>query len=96
MESILHGLNTPSASFIATLIIIIIGYIKQNEIFAKPSDLSELELRMQQYNDEKFLTKEFYMESKENVNDKFEKLYENIDKIEQQNNRILEILIGKE
>ena len=92
----LRELNNPASYFVGILILIIVGYIRQYKIFAKPEDLAILELRIKKEAEEKFLTKEFYNESKENVNDKFEKLYENIDKIEQQNNRILEILIGKE
>ena len=92
----LRELNNPASYFVGILILIIVGYIRQYKIFAKPEDLAILELRIKKEAEEKFLTKEFYNESKENVNDKFDKLYENIDKIEQQNNRILEILIGKE
>jgi len=96
MEHFIHELNNPTAYFVGVLIIIIIGYIRQNKIFAKPEDLSALELRMQKDNSEKFLTKEFYNESRQNINDKIDKLDENLTKIEQQNSRILEILINKE
>ena len=96
MENFIRELNNPTAYFVGVLIIIIIGYIRQNKIFAKPEDLTALELRLKKETDEKFLTKEFYMESRENINDKIDKLDENITKIEQQNSRILEILIGKE
>lgn len=92
----LRELNNPASYFVGILILIIVGYIRQYKIFAKPEDLAILELRIKKEAEDKYLTKEFYNESKENVNDKFDKLYENIDKIEQQNNRILEILIGKE
>ena len=96
MENIIKELNNPSAYFICTLVLLAIGYIAQLRIFARPEDLTKLELRIKEENENKYLTKEFYIESKENINDKFDKLDENIAKIEQQNSRILEILIGKE